>query len=499
VINRDDRHCRRREYPAEATVSILRSRWNLRFVALFLATIVPLCCTVTGCSDSRPAQPDIVLIVLDTVRADHTSLYGYERSTTPALTEIAAAATLYTRARATSPWTLPSHASMFTGIYPYEHGAHTVWVDLPGDESANDARGAEKKKAKRPPDLIDNVRPLPSGRPTLAEVLAAAGYRTAAIGANTIYLDEKYGLARGFETYDMEYSYYEGVNRRAAAWLDQDDGRPFFLFLNYMDAHEPYNSKPLTGLFEREVPPSTPRFIKKVAAEVLTTTLPVPERDLDLLTDQYDLGIANADAGVGRLIAMLRDRGFYDDLLLIVTSDHGEYLGEHRLITHSKDVFEPVMNLPLLVKTSRQRHGQVDDTPISLVHLPALILGYVTGADASPFPYADRGGDLLAENHFTRWKDLLEPWGTRFHRERHVLYRGDLKLILSSDGQDELYDLADDPQEQRNLIAEKPDSAAALTATLRRRLERAPNDLPAVELRELTAEEKRRMKALGYL
>jgi arylsulfatase A-like enzyme len=446
-----------------------------------------------GCGDKPPAQPNIVLIVMDTVRADHMSCYGYERNTAPVLTELAATATLHTRARATSPWTLPSHASLFTGVYPYEHGAHTVWTDLPGGGRP------EGKKAPHGAELIDNVRPLPPGRPTLAEVLAQAGYRTAAIGANTIYLDAKYGLTRGFETYNMKHTYYKGLNRRVATWLDLDDERPFFLFLNYMDAHTPYNNSPMPTLFDREVPPNKRAFMNELYAQVLRTSSPLPERRLALLTDQYDLGIANLDAGIGQLIELFRDRGLYDDLLLIITSDHGEYLGERRLIEHSKDVYEPVMYLPLLDKTPRQRHGVVDDTPISLVHLPPLILRHVVGADASPFPYSEPGGDLLAENHFTRWKDLLKPWGPRFHRERHVLYRGDLKLILSSDGANELYDLANDPEELRNLLAARPDTAAALAATLRRRLERGPDERPKVEPRKMTEEEKRRLKALGYL
>jgi arylsulfatase A-like enzyme len=448
---------------------------------------------LVGCGKKPPAQPNIVLIVLDTVRADHMSCYGYGRNTTPVMTELAATATLHTRARATSPWTLPSHASLFTGVYPFEHGAHTVWIDLPG------GGGPAEKKAVQEPELIDNVRPLPPGRPTLAEALSETGYRTAAIGANTIYLDAKYGLTRGFETYNMQYTYHKGLNRRVAAWLDQGDTRPFFLFLNYMDAHSPYNNAPVPGLLDREVPASTTAFMEELYATVLTLSSPAPDRKLAILNDQYDLGIANLDVGIGDLIQMFHDRGLYDDLLLIITSDHGEYLGERRLIAHSKDVYEPVMYLPLLVKAPLQRDGVVDDTPISLVHLPPLILRHVAGADASPFPYAERGGDLLAENHFTRWKDLIEPWGPRFHRERHLLYRGDLKLILSSDGEDELYDLANDPQELRSLLAEWPDTAAAMAATLRRRLESGPNDLPPVELRKLDEKEIRRMKALGYL
>lgn len=445
-----------------------------------------------GCSDKPPHQPNIVLIVLDTVRADHMSCYGYEWNTTPVMTELATTATLYTRARATSPWTLPSHASLFTGLYPHEHGAHTVWIGLPGGTGPEVPLAIHK-------GLIDNVRPLQPGRPTLAEVLARAGYRTAAIGANTAYLDTRFGLARGFETYDMQRTLHGGLNRRVAAWLDRDDQRPFFLFLNYMDAHTPYNNAPVPGLLDRDPPPNTGTFMDKLYAHVLSPSSLVPERALATLTDQYDLGIANLDIGIGHLIKLFRTRGLYDDLLLIITSDHGEYLGEHQLIEHSKDVYEPVMNVPLLVKTPRQRHGVVDDTPISLVHVAPLILRHVAGADTSPFPHDEPGGDLLAENHFTRLKDLFKPWGPRFYRERYVIYRGNLKLIRSSDGNDELFDLGDDPEELRNLIAVFPDTAAALVAALGRRLERESYDLPDLEPHKLTDEEKRRLKALGYL
>jgi arylsulfatase A-like enzyme len=410
------------------------------------------------------------------------------------LDRLADEAVLFTRARATSPWTLPSHATLLTGLHSFEHTAHTVWVDLPEN------RGPAAQAMVNVPGLIDNVRPLPPGIITLPELLVDAGYQTAAIGANVIFLSARYGLTRGFDVYDIRHAHADEINQRVLRWLESRDERPFFLFINYMDAHVPYNSAPRPD----QVPGPIASDSRQVMNQLYERIMPgVEETPLDLIekiVDQYNLGLANLDAELGNLFTRLQQMGLYDDLLLIVTSDHGEYFGEHHLIAHSKDVYEEVMWIPLIVKEPAQRTGRVHDELVSLVHLPRMILSHTRDIDPTPFPYNWPADSMLGENYYTRLKDLLRPWGERFHRVRQVLYRGDLKFILSSDGKNELYDLAADPDEQVNLVASRPEKAAELAVELQRLLARGQVAEPsATQQRPLTEEERRRMKALGYL
>lgn len=436
-------------------------------------------------ADRAAARPNILLITLDTVRADHLGCYGYPRPLTPTLDALASRSTLYNRARATSPWTLPSHASLFTGLYPFEHGAHTVWVPL-------------REHGKAP--QRDNVRALPPEHPTLAEVLKRAGYTTAAFVANDVYLIPSYGLARGFDVYQLQRGYVDAVNARVEAWLESTGDEPFFLFVNYMDAHAPYNPAPRPDLFDPPPPDDAGQLVSRLQAEVLPGGSALPEAQLRTLVDQYDQGLANLDAGLGRLFDALSRRDLFDELLIIVTSDHGEYFGEHRLVAHSKDVYEPALRIPLLIKAPGQREGQRREEPVSLVHLPGLILSRVQGSDAAVFPYRWPDEVVISENHFSRLKDLRGPSGERFRRSRRALYREELKLIRSSDGEHELYDLSADPEEQENLLRARAEQAEALSRELSRRLVRArPQGAGDAPIPPLSDEQRERMRALGYL
>ncbi len=438
-------------------------------------------------------HPNVLLIVLDTVRADHLGCYGYELPTSPVLDALADQATLYTGARATAPWSLPSHASLFTGLYSFEHGAHTQWVDVPDRQ----ATGAD---AVKPKDLPDNVSPLPYDRPTLAEELKLVGYNTAAIMANDVFLDAHYGLDRGFDLYEVNRTYADGVHQRVSSWLEQRDERPFFLFLNYMDAHVPYNPAPVARLNDNAIPDASGKVMGAIYSRLLSGETPPPTDLLDTLTAQYDRGIANLDAGLGQLFDTLKEQGLYDDLLLIITSDHGEFLGEHHLVAHSKDVYEPVMKIPLIIKQPGQQLGEVRDELVSLVHIPHLVFDHVDDVDKSAFPH-EAGQDemILGENYYTRWRDLLEPWGGRFERIRRVVYRGDLKYIDSSDGQNELYNLAADGGELSDMIEAQSATAGELADELRRWLEAPHAEQIPFEERIFSDEERERLEALGYL
>ncbi|MBD3221321.1 sulfatase-like hydrolase/transferase, partial [bacterium] len=193
-----------------------RTRVTTRMLAPVLLGLLPLLpmLLLTSCGGG-PDRPNVVLIVMDTLRADHLGCYGYERDVSPEIDAFAAGSTVYDRAYATAPWTVPTHGSLFTGKLPFRHGAHTY---------RSEERGIM-------------VAPLPEVHVTLAEVFAAEGYRTGAFVANDAFLGERFQFDQGFATYHVEPVHADQLNRRAARWLREDRGAPFFMFMNFMDTH----------------------------------------------------------------------------------------------------------------------------------------------------------------------------------------------------------------------------------------------------------------------
>lgn len=428
------------------------------------------------------ATNKILFLSLDTLRADHLSLYGYERPTSPAIEAFAGRSTLYTRALATAPWTLPSHASMFTGLYPVEHGAHT-WPLV--DEDVEREAG-------------NNVGSLAERFTTLAEVLEDAGYATGAVVANLAYMDECFGMAQGFQHYDQKRGAVKAVSARALDWLSEHQDGPFFLFVNFMDTHRPYNSRPRPGFGD---PTADKNALKRAAPYILDPERTVPPELLATVIEQYDTAIANLDEGLGELFDELRARGLFDDMLIVVTSDHGEYLGEKDLIEHSKDVHQPVLHVPLIVKVPGQTVGAVDEEWISHVHLPALVLAYVDLGEGVETPTEFLAhwprGRVFSENYYSRIKDLRARWGARFDRVRRVIVEGDLKFIDSSDGAHELYDLGRDPGEDTNLWPPDGGAGERLAVEAGRWWDsRAVAPQPAAL--ELSGELQRTMEEMGY-
>jgi arylsulfatase A-like enzyme len=438
----------------------------------------------------EPARPDrppnVLLVTLDTVRVDHLSTYGYPRRTSPQLTELAGVADRYTAAQSTAPWTVPSHASIFTGRYTFQHGA----------EASEQA----------PETATQNAVPLADGFETLAELLAARGYRTAGFVANEVFLAPRFGFAQGFQTYVPVRKPAAQVNAPVFEFLAQKSDAPFFLFVNYMDAHRPYRTDPIDDSVSRGLATPDPepagalldRFVEAVMAKNGDDVASLRER----VVSQYDHGIAHDDLALGALIAKLKELELFDDTVIVVTADHGEYFGEHELVEHNKDVYQEALRVPLVVKRARQTKGRIVDTPVCHAELARLIGGSLTAEldaeFAKRFPYAPGAPLRLAELWLSRPNELKASWGARFKRKRAALYLERWKYIRSSDGQDELYDLAADPGEAKNLIGEKPDLAAKLAERLER-FEReslaAPTDGVPVEV---GAEELEELRRLGY-
>ena len=453
------------------------------------ATLLLLAGLGAACKRAPQAPPSVVLVVVDTLRADHVSSYGYRYPTTPAIDTLAARSDRYEVCEATAPWTVPSHASLFTGMFAFQHGANTM---------------------RLPDGRIVDALPLAAEHVTLAEVLQQGGYRTGGFVANSVYLAPSFGFDQGFATYEARRAPAAGVVERALEWLDgAPPQQPVFLFLNLMDAHRPYNIEPLPPERSATLAPlpqldeGSPRdaLLDRLCQEVLAQGLPASEELAAQVRAQYDHGIAHADSAIGALLEGLQTRGRFEDAVVIVTSDHGEYFGEHGLVEHSKDIYEEALRVPLVIKRPRQERGEVRSERVSLADVPGLVAreleAHVPDVRRFTAPGVER--PRVAENRYSRAKDLAAPYGRRFQRERIALFAERYKLILSSDGQHELFDLGADPREQRNLAAERPQLRELLARRLKALLETSGNPPSAAAEVTLSPEDMAELRRLGYL
>lgn len=454
--------------------------------------------------------PNVVLITMDTVRADHLSLYGYAHDTSPHLRDLAGSSTLYTRSIASSDVTLSTHGSLFTGQYASRHGAYFV----PGSIG---------------------YAPLPANSQTLARIVAEHGYDTMGVVANDGFLSHTYGLDQGFQYYDQRlearflggappyylrwsvqallahfYTYptyekearYAGeINRDVFPLLERarSAGHNFFLFVNYMDAHTPYAPPaPFDTLYAGREPHFTLARLDALKMDVMAKGHRIADADRNHLLSQYDGGIAYLDSQIDSLISRLKELGLYENTLLIITSDHGEFFGEGNLVGHEVCVCQALVHVPLLIKFPRQKSpAKVDDLVSSVDIMPTVLdqLGFPIPASVQgrsllrPEPVADR--PIFSES----FADLSGTY-PQFRRIQRAIYSGRFKYIQSTAGKRELYDLAADPGENRNLYKRDDGEAQALSAGLnqwQQNLPRRSVSLPPPDAKTLD-----RLRSLGY-
>ncbi|MDQ2941828.1 MAG: sulfatase-like hydrolase/transferase [Chloroflexota bacterium] len=462
--------------------------------------------------------PNVVLIVLDSVRAPNCSAYGYGRETTPQLARLAAEGTLYEQAISVGCWTLPVHASIFTGRYPVNHGL------------------TESRHALRP------------GTETLATKLRAAGYRTGCF-SNNAYISDATGLVQGFDHVDDIWRITNprgialpklskrikelergGPLRRVAAellrharhlraviraWRSRKDSgasltnerlmewiggeeptQPFFVFANYMETHEPYlppypyNRRFISSRY-------SPFRVARASArrdEVLTAEGGPRREDLEILESLYDGTLRYADEMVGRLADALRSRGLLDDTVLIITSDHGDSFGEHGHLGHRLTLYDELLHVPLVIRHPESfRAGTRVREQVQLGDIYPLVLELAgIGADGDFVsllaPAPDR--TALAENTGPKSINGLESKAVR--RPPH-------KFIWRSDDQHELYDLASDPGERSNLVESEPEVARRLHKDLERMLREMRDDEVRTSEALYDEETLERLRALGYV
>ncbi len=468
-------------------------------------------------------RPDVILITLDTTRADHLSAYGYFRDTSPVLEAFAKEAIRFDQAWSTSSWTVPSHASLFTGLFPYSHGA----------------RYKTAKEQAGEPDLTSAlhhtwIRPLDPAHRTLAEALHAAGYGTAAFVGGP-YLRALFGMAQGFDWYDdrmvlsagpslaayywlnrfvvelepdifrFGHAYRRGddLDEAVFSWLDRQKEGRFFLFVNYFDAHQPY--WPVAAVRKRYPgwEPSIDRSrLPQLFREVMRGEHEATLKELEWLHSQYDAELRFQDQQLGRLFERLKAEGRYDEALIVVTADHGESLGEHGRLSHGFSLDAPETHVPLFVKFPRSdgMAAGVREDPVSLVDvLPTVIERLKLPAGLFPRPLQgislleqSKPHVVLGELYRDQWR--VERFGPRFSRQIRSWVEGGRHLLEITDldpddgrptGKKELqlYDSRGDPFET-NQIPGDPDYTS-LRDALHRWLERAPAYAPSTWLLEL--------------
>lgn len=432
-------------------------------------------------------QPNIILITLDTLRADHLNCYGYPRDTTPFLDQLAQNNVFYTHCFSNAPWTAPAHASIFTSMFPSNHGVHSF---LPKNDDYN------------------NVYQLDDEHITLAEILKNEGYQTLAIMANFGYLKEIYHLNQGFEFYDVQQGSGSRVPYRDAEEMNQlvihkfkNQKKPFFLFLNYMDPHGPYDPPhPYDTLFPGKSNFKHQDLHKKISGPVLSQERNLTEEEKQHFISQYDGEIRYLDDQLSLLFEELKKFGLYDNSMIVITSDHGEYFGEHFLIEHSKDVYQPVLHVPLIIKYPHSQIKNSISEVIQSVDIMPLILNHLKiNVPSSIKEMWDNNTFDLSENYFTRQRDLLnKPYHQRFERIRRAIFQYPWKLIWSSDGQHELYQLIEDPSESINLWPQSTQSMDLLNS-----IESWIKNLITQKKKETQAQPNKydieQLKALGYL
>ena len=400
--------------------------------------------------------PNVLVIVVDTLRADHLSTYGYSRPTSPHLTRLAAQGTLFEDAIAPSSWTLPVHASLLTGLYPDAHHVDNDGALLGWDY------------------------------PVLGDEFMARGYRTAAFSANTLLFSRRRGFGRGFIHFEDDFqslgstfaqTFYGDlikhllfrlelkgdligrrnaaqINRHALQWIDRGH-KPFFVFLNYMDVHDPY--RPPEPYLHRY---TNMRHPESRASEHWDWFEHLTAQQRQGAMDAYDGAINYVDDQIHQLMQQLRQRGLDGNTLVVITSDHGESFGEHGLMTHGNALYRELIHVPLIFwEPGKIPKGERIAGPVSLIALPATVLEEAGEARHPHFPEASLAGlwsgaraDVGAHNPISELAQLnWNPTFPDYYGPMDSISTEHWHYIHGGKYGDELFPCCSDQPEQLNL------------------------------------------------
>ncbi|MCK4547570.1 MAG: sulfatase [Candidatus Eisenbacteria sp.] len=467
------------------------ARWPVAGALAVCLLSVLLC----GCQPrARDSRPNLLIILIDTARADHLGCYGHHRPTSPNIDRLAERATLFDNAVAQSSWTLPSIASLLTGLYPTRHQAINI-------------------KSR-----------LPLWRVTLPEILQERGYRTGAVISNTL-VSSKYNMHQGFDDFDesMKGDYLdvtsEEVSNRAIQWLKDNHRDPFFLFLHYYDPHHAYIEHP--G-FEFSEPYGGWIDPKARLQQIRTRLWAVKPRDAAYLASLYDSEIAFTDHHVGRVLKTLDRLGLDGSTLIVITSDHGEEFMEHGWLGHTRDLYEEIVHVPLILRNPAMPEMPSHfHPPVELIDIMPTLLEMLgvswdnSGIDGASFMGALSGAaysDTIAFSDMcmlpiadrTGQTEAFPDDGIKYYDIRS-LRMGHWKLVRNmTEGNCEIYNLRSDPGETVNLTGATVDPwFHFMEQELLRWIDAVENlaltENAAPDSFALDAETEERLRSLGYI
>jgi arylsulfatase A-like enzyme len=391
----------------------------------------------TACRSGRSPESDlkdcnIILISIDTLRADHLHCYGYERETSPNIDRVASESIVFENAVSQSAWTLPAHASMMTGLLPSEHGL--IFYD---NEGLNNM--------KEFGTLDGNIT-------TLAEILKTFAYTNVSYNGGA-WIDPAFGLRQGFDLYRWGGRYFKYNVPKSIGWIKANPGKKFFLFLHAFDVHAPYNASPEFNVFYKYRGPSE---AEEITLDMIKS-LESPE--YEYIVSQYDAGIRRADHELGQLFELLDETELSEKTILIITSDHGEMLGERGKWDHIYPLYEELIRVPLIIKIPGFKRAAIKgQVPAMTSILPTIldILGIPFDKDVmknSLMPLI-RGRDA-------RFDVIISETGRiKRHRLCRAIRMEKWKLVYYEEANRkpriELIDLENDPKEQHEVSKQNP-------------------------------------------
>ena len=431
-------------------------------------------------ADCCSERPRIVLISIDCLRADHVGAYGYERDTTPYIDAFAKNAVLFETAVSTAPMTLPSHTSMFTGLFPSRHDG-SKWAKIA------------------------------STTPYLAEILSRAGYQTDALVTGA-YLSQDYGFERGFDFYLMDYpSPAAETVDQAIELLRLGLGADQFLFLHLIDPHWPY--EPPDELLDRFV--AQPPDIAPLLRKIVENQPPGSPKEIEQIVALYDSEIVSADSALGRFFDSMKSMGIYDSSLIILTADHGEAFYDREHWQHSRTLHEELIRIPLIVKWPgepprgriRAQVSQVDIFP-TVLNVAGITPPTSDGIDLLEFveesAESKRRRSLVSENAWRSPVGWARKISIRTEKLKYIVTLSSPPGVEPSEDHlqhEELYDLVEDPDERVNLLVESDFDVEPFRRELANYLNEARSMRASRQSESIVEDETtlERLKALGYI